>query len=158
GRVGLGVAVRPPWGANTPWRFEPALTGALRLGPLELAAWAGLTWPAKRAIPMPMGTGTLTFRAFPARLAIGWGLALGEGRCLVPTAAAGVDVVLAETRGIGMTRRSSSVEPVLEGGVALRAAVTRHIWIDVQAFQGLDLRPEEFYVTDPATSRSLTLL
>jgi hypothetical protein len=72
--------------------------------------------------------------------------------------AGGADVVLAQTRGIGATRRSSAVEPVVEAGLAFRAALTRRFWFDIQVFQGIDLRPEEFYVTDPMTQRSVTIL
>src|SRR6185295_20172122 len=72
GRVGVGVAVRPPFGADTPWRLEPELTGALLFGHLELAASAGAAWPAKRTIPMTAGAGDLTLLAFPVRVAAGW--------------------------------------------------------------------------------------
>jgi hypothetical protein len=150
--------VRPPFGADTPWRLEPELMGALLLGRLELAASVGAAWPARRTIPMTAGAGALTLLAFPARIAAGWVLPIADDLSVVPTVATGFDLIMAETRGIGLTRRSSALEPIIEAGGALRARLTRHIWIDVQAFQGLDLRPEEFYVTDPMTQRSLTLL
>jgi hypothetical protein len=155
-RIGVGLFVRPPY--DGPARYEPTLTAALRLGPLEITLTAGATLPIRRTIPMSNGAGTLTLLAFPARFGLGFPLALGRTLTLTPGAVGGFDVVLAETRGIATTRRSSALEPVAEAGLALRAALTRRFWFDLQAFQGLDLRPEEFSVTNPSTSRSVTIL
>jgi hypothetical protein len=148
GRLGLGLAMRLPYQAS--WRFEPQLTGALRLGHVELAATMAAAWAVAQDVPMSTGKGTLTLRSFPARLAVGWPLPLGERVTVIPTLGGGIDVVLAETRGIDVTRRSAAVEPTLEGGVRAVAAITRRVWIDVHAFQGIDLRPEEFIVTLPS--------
>jgi hypothetical protein len=156
GRLGLGVFVRPPY--DGPTRVEPTLSGALRLGALELGASIGATWPVHRAIPMSDGAGSFTLLAFPLRVSLGVPLALGDHLTVVPAVAAGIDLVLAETKGIGATRRSSAAEPVVEAGLAFRVALTRRIWIDLQAFQGLDLRPEEFFVTDLTTSRPVTIM
>ena len=57
--------------------------------------------------------------------------ARGARFALVPALGAGLDVVLAETRGIVVTRRSTAVEPVVEAGVRARAALTRRLWLDL---------------------------
>ncbi|HEX4406400.1 MAG TPA: hypothetical protein VH560_16290, partial [Polyangia bacterium] len=59
----------------------------------------------------------------------------------------GLDVVLAQTQGIDKTRRSAAVEPTVEAGATVLVTLTRRIWIDAHAFQGLDVRPEEFEIT-----------
>jgi hypothetical protein len=156
GRLGLGLFFRPPYGGPT--HLEPTLSGAARIGPLEVSASVAATLAIRRTIPMSGGAGSFTLLSFPARLTIGWPIALGAPLTLVPAVAGGADVVLAQTRGIGATRRSSAVEPVAEAGLAFRAALTRRFWFDIQVFQGIDLRPEEFYVTDPMTQRSVTIL
>ncbi|HVR03549.1 MAG TPA: hypothetical protein VMT47_15535, partial [Polyangia bacterium] len=147
-RLGVGVAARPPLGAS--WRFEPELTGAVRFGHLDVAASAGADLPADEAVPKSGGHGSLDLRIFPARLALGWTIPLDARFALVPALGTGVDVVLAETRGIIVTRRSTAVEPVVEAGVRARATLTRLLWLDLHAFGGLDLRPEQFIVfTNP---------
>jgi hypothetical protein len=119
------------------------------VGRLDLAATFAAGLPADESVPMSAGQGTLTLRTFPARLAVGWTLPLGAKLALVPAVAGGVDVVLAGTRGIEVTGRSSAVEPTLEIGMRALATMTQRVWIDLQAFQGLDVRPEEFLVMGP---------
>ena len=99
---------------------------------------------------MSEGTGTLTVRAFPARLAVGWPLPLSERVTLIPMFGGGVDLVLGETRGIDTTRRSTAIEPILEGGVRAVFALTRRVWLDAHGVEGIDLRPEEFIVDLPS--------
>jgi hypothetical protein len=144
GRLGLGVAARLPYAAS--WRFEAGLTGAVRLGRIDVAATVGATLPQDEGVPMSAGKGSLLLRTFPARLTFGWTLWLGPRLALVPALGGGFDLVLAETRGIDLTRRSTAVEPTLEAGVRAMLTVTQRVWIDVQAFQGIDIRPEEFLV------------
>jgi hypothetical protein len=98
---------------------------------------------------MSEGKGTLALRTFPARLAVGWTLPLGSRLAFVPSLAGGLDVVLAGTRGIQLTQRSAAVEPTVEIGMRALATLTQRVWIDLQAFQGLDVRPEEFLVKAP---------
>jgi hypothetical protein len=146
-RLGVGVAARLPFGA--PWRLEAALTGAVRIGRLEIGALAGGGLSADQSVPMSAGKGTLTLRMLPARLSLGWPLALGRRLALVPALAGGFDLVIAETHGIDMTRRSSALEPIVEAGVRAVLALTRRVWVDLQAFQGVDIRPEQFTVQEP---------
>jgi hypothetical protein len=150
------VFVRPPY--DGPTRIEPMLTGALRVSRVEVGLSAGVALPVRLAIPRSDGDGTLTLLVFPARITLGVPLALGSRLALTPAVAGGFDLVLGETRGIGTTRRSSAIEPVAEAGLAFRAALTRRFWFDLQAFQGIDLRPEEFVVTDPNTQADVTVL
>jgi hypothetical protein len=152
GRLGLGAAVRPPLGAS--WRFEPEVTGAVRLGHLEVGASAGADLPANGGVPKSGGQGSLDLLTFPARLALGWMVPLGARFALVPALGAGLDVVLAETRGIVVTRRSTAVEPVVEAGMRARATLTRRLWLDLHASGGLDLRPEQFIVFTSPTGTS----
>ena len=151
-RLGLGVAVRPPLGAS--WRFEPELTGAVRIGHLDVALTAGADLPAEEGVPKSGGQGSLQLRVFSARLALGWTVPLGARFALVPAVGAGLDVVLADTRGIIVTRRSTAVEPVVEAGVRARATLTRLLWLDLHVFGGLDLRPEQFIVFTSPTGTS----
>jgi hypothetical protein len=144
GRLGIGIAARPPFGAS--WRLEPQVTGGVLLGRVDVSAVAGLALPVDEGVPMSSGKGTLTLRAFPVRLAVGWNLPLGASFTLIPALAGGLDLVLAETHGIDVTRRSIALEPTVEAGARLAAALTRRIWIDLQAFQGIDVRPEQFTV------------
>ncbi len=99
---------------------------------------------------MSSGKGTLTLTAFPLRLAAGWKVPLGDALTLVPALAGGFDLVVAETHGIDVTRRSTAVEPTVEVGARLVAILTQRIWIDLQAFQGIDVRPEQFTVMGAA--------
>jgi hypothetical protein len=151
-RIGLGLAVRPPLGAS--WRFEPELTGAARFGHLDVAASAGADLPVDEGVPKSGGQGSLNLRVFPARLALGWTVPVGAHFALVPALGAGLDLLLAETRGIVVTRRSTAVEPVVEAGVRARATLTRRFWIDLHASGGLDLRPEQFIVFTSPTGTS----
>ena len=151
-RLGVGLAARPPLGAS--WRFEAELTGAVRFGHLDVAATAGADLPVDEGVAKSSGQGSLHLRVFPVRLALGWMVPLGARLALVPALAAGLDVVLAETRGIVVTRRSMAVEPVVEAGVRARAALTPRLWIDLHAFGGLDLRPEQFIVFTSPTGTS----
>jgi hypothetical protein len=155
GLLGVGLSARPAW--RSPARFEPELTGELLLGRLSLSATTAATRPIERAIPMNPGAGTFTLIALPSRLALGWSLVLGERARLTPTLAAGLDVVWARTKGIGVTRQSVAVEPTVEGGLAATISLTHRIWIGAHAFQGVDLRPEEFYVTTGPAAQPLTL-
>jgi hypothetical protein len=146
GRLGLGLAARLPYSSS--WRIEPQLTGALRVGHLDISALVGVSLLATEDVPMTAGQGSLELRTIPARLALGWSVPLGSRLALVPSLAGGVDVVRAQTRGIDEQRRSSQVEPVAEAGLRLLAQLTRRVWIDAFAFQGLDIRPEAFSVND----------
>jgi hypothetical protein len=147
GRLGLGSSARLPYLAS--WRFEAGLTGAVRVGRLDLAASVGAALPTDQGVSMSGGLGTLRTAAFPARVQIGWAVPLGARLTLVPAAGGGFDLVRAETHGIDMTRRSAAVEPTLEGGLRAVLALTRRVWIDLQAFQGVDVRPEQFTVVVP---------
>jgi hypothetical protein len=152
GRLGVGVAARPPYGAS--WRVEPQLIAALRLRHVEVAALVAVALPEDEGVPMSSGQGTLRLRVFPARVSIGWILPLGRRLTLIPALGGGADVVLAETRGIDKTRHSTAVEPTVEAGVRAVAALTRRVWIELEAFQGVDIRPEQFTVmgtTGPET-------
>jgi hypothetical protein len=156
GRLGVGAGARPPWGM--PWRLEPGVTGGLRIGHLDLSASVAFTIPISETVPMSTGRGTLTLWALPVRLAIGWALPLRPRLSLAPTVAAGADLTLARTRGIGLTRQSADAEPVVEGGLRATLALTQRVWIDLQAFQGIDLRPEVFYVsTAPPGTETLLM-
>jgi hypothetical protein len=150
-RLGLGLSVRPSW------RLEPELTAALGFGQLELCASLGATFPIDQPIPMAAAAATFSRTAVSARVALGWTLPLSPRVALVPAVGAGLDLVLAETRGIGETRRSSALEPSAEAGLLARLALTQRAWIAVHAFQGLDLRPEVFYVTTGAPPQTVTL-
>lgn len=153
-RLGVGLAARPPW--NAPWRLEPELGGALRVGRLELAASVGVGLPHEQTVPGAPTSASVTWMAVPARLSVGWALDLGR-LTLIPAAGAGLDVVLARSQGLGQTRRSSAVEPTLEAGLAAVVSLTRRVWIGARAFQGIDLRPEEFFVTAGSPPQSQTL-
>jgi hypothetical protein len=155
GRLGLGAAARLPYAA--PWRFEAGLTGAVRLGRLDLAATAGAALPQDEAVPMSAGKGSLRLWTFPARLTFGWTFWLGPRLALVPALGGGFDLVLAETRGIDMTRRSAAVEPTVEAGLRAMMTVTQRVWIDLQAFQGIDVRPEEFLVMGTAGEETVLM-
>jgi hypothetical protein len=133
------------------------LTGAIRLGRLDLAAALGADLPEDEPVPLSSGQGTLRLRTFPARAAMGWTFPIGARLALVPAMGAGVDFVMAETRGIDMTRRSTAVEPTLEAGLRVVAALTHRVWIDLQAFQGIDVRPEQFTVMDPNTLQNVNV-
>ena len=152
GRLGVGFAARPPYGAS--WRVEPQVTAALRLRHVEVAALVAVALPEDEGVPMSSGQGTLRLRVFPSRLSIGWILPLRRRLTLIPALGGGIDVVLAETRGIDKTRHSTAVEPTVEAGVRAVAALTRRVWIDLEVFQGIDIRPEQFTVmgtSDPET-------
>jgi hypothetical protein len=153
--LGIGLSSRPAW--HSPARFEPELTAELRLGRLSLSAGVAATWPIERPIPMGPAAGTFTLISVPARLAAGWLFSFGPSVWVAPTLGAGLDVVWARTTGIGMTRQSAAVEPTLEGGLAAGVALTHRIWVSAHAFQGLDLRPEEFYVTMGPAAQPLTV-
>ena len=144
-RLGVGISARPPWRA--PWRVEPGLAAAVRYRHLEVALSAAFGLPGQQSLPSADGPGTLKLTTYPARLAVGWALPLGARLSLVPAVVAGLDVVRAETQGIDKTRRSAAVEPTLEAGATALVALTRRIWIDAHAFEGLDVRPEEFEIT-----------
>jgi hypothetical protein len=154
---GVGLSVRPPWNAAT--RVEPELSVEVRSGRLSLAAAAAYTLPRVDAVAMTAGAGTFTFQAWTARLAVGWvvTLPLAARVFLVPAVAGGADLIAAKTQGIGVTRRSSALEPTVEVGASASWLVTRQLWLGVHAFQGFDLRPEEFYVTTDASPTPLTL-
>jgi hypothetical protein len=154
-RVGLGVAARPPYQAS--WRVEPQLTAAARFGRLDVGAAAGVALSVTESVPMSATKGTLTLRTFPARLAIGWIVPVGARLSLLPGVGGGFDVVLAETRGIDTTRRSTALEPTLEVGMRAVAAVTHRVWIDLQAFEGIDVRPEQFSINIVGSSASETV-
>jgi hypothetical protein len=147
-RLGAGLSARPPWRAS--WRLEPGVTGALRFRYLELAASVAAGLPVDQPVPMSDGTGTLKLTTFPARLSVGWALPVGARASVVPAVAGGLDLVLAGTTGIDKTRRSAAVEPTIEAGATALLAVTRRIWADLHVFQGIDVRPEEFQVTNAA--------
>jgi hypothetical protein len=68
-----------------------------------------------------------------------------------------LDVVLAETRGIDQTARTLAIEPTVEAGLRVVLAMTRRIWISLQAFQGIDVRPEEFTVSEPPAGPTETV-
>ncbi len=144
-RLGVGISARPPWRA--PWRVEPGLAGAVRYRHLEIAASAAVGLSSQQSLPAADSPGILKLTTYPARLAVGWVLPLGARFSLVPAVVAGLDVVLAETQGIDKTRRSAAVEPTLEVGGTALMTLTRRAWIDAHAFQGLDVRPEEFEIT-----------
>lgn len=146
GRLGLGVGARLPYLST--WRVEPQLTVAVRFGHLDVSALAGVALLVTEDVPMTSGQGSLTLRTIPARLALGWTVPIGARLVLVPSVAGGVDVVRAETRGIGVGGRSSAAEPMAEAGLRLLAQLTRRVWIDAFAFQGLAIRPETFSVKD----------
>jgi hypothetical protein len=155
-RLGVGFAARLP--VNAPWRFEPELLAAVSLGPLELSLSAGFGLPREQPVPAtaPATSGTFTWMTVPVRASAGWALPVGRRLVVAPALGAGVDLVLASTSGIGATRRSSALEPVLEGGVSATLQLTRRVWIGLRAFQGIDLRPEEFVVStggNPAEQR-----
>jgi hypothetical protein len=155
-RLGIGMMARPP--VSAPWRLEPELLAAVGLGPVEVLLSAGVGLPHADTVPTAPGPGgRFTWMAVPVRLAAGWALPLGRRLVLVPSLGGGLDLVLAKTTGIGQTRRSSALEPVVEGGVSAILRLTRRIWIDLRAFQGIDLRPEDFYVTTGGTPPSVTL-
>jgi hypothetical protein len=132
-----------------PWRFEAALTGAARVGHLDFTATLGASTANDETVPMSSSRGTLRLRVFPARLAAGWTFPVGRRLALLPALGAGFDFVMAETRGIDMPRRSTQLEPTLELGLRAVAAMTQRVWIDIQAFQGIDVRPEQFTVMLP---------
>ena len=98
---------------------------------------------------MSSGKGTLQLRVLPARVAVGWTFPVGRRLTFVPALGGGLDLVLAQTRGIDMTRRSAAVEPTVEAGFRAVEALTQRVWIDLQAFQGIDVRPEQFTVMGP---------
>jgi hypothetical protein len=153
--LGVGLSLRPPWNAPTRWGPEVGLD--VRVGTLSLAASAGYDVRHDAPVPMTGGAGTFALSALSARVALGWVVPLAERLSLIPALAAGADFVRAETSGIGLTRRSSAVEPTVEGGLSLTWLVTQRFWIGARAFQGVDLRPEEFYVTTDAAPSRLTL-
>jgi hypothetical protein len=149
---------RPP--VSAPWRLEPELLVALALGPVELTATAGIGLPHDeivRGAPGAASAGSFSWMDVPVRVAAGWAVPLGQRVVLAPTLGAGLDLVLAKTSGIGQTRRTSAIEPVVEGGVSAVLQLTRRIWINLRAFQGVDLRPEEFFVTTGGTPPTVTL-
>jgi hypothetical protein len=152
---GLGLSVRPPWAAST--RVEPEISVDVRLGRLSLAASAAYALPRVDAVPMTSGAGTFTFQSLATRVAVGWVLLLGARGSVVPAIGGGVDVIQAKTQGIGVTRHSSALEPTVEAGASATWLVTRHFWLGAHAFGGFDLRPEEFYVTTPASPTPLIL-
>jgi hypothetical protein len=151
GRAGVGFAARLPYAA--PWRFEAALTGAVRIGRLDVAVTLGAGTSQVEDVPMSAGMGTLRLRTFPARLTLGWAFRLGKRLALVPAVGAGVDFVLAETQNLAVTRRSQELEPTVEAGLRAIMTLTQRTWIDVQAFQGIDVRPEDFLVMAAAEER-----
>jgi hypothetical protein len=140
---------------NAPWRLEPGLLASISLGPVELGASASLGLPRNQAVAPG---GTFTWMDIPIRVTAGWALPLGQRVVLIPSLGAGADIVLARTTGIGQTRRSSALEPVVEGGAAVVFQLTRRVWFGVRAFQGVDLRPEEFFVTTGGTPPNVTVL
>jgi hypothetical protein len=151
-RLGAGFIARPP--VNAPWRLEPEVLAAVSVGPIELAASVGVGLPHDQAVPAPPGStamaGTFTWMNVPVRLVAGWTLPLGRRLVLAPSVGGGLDLIFARTTGIGQTRRSSAPEPVAEAGVSAILQLTRRVWIDLRAFQGIDLRPEEFVVSTGA--------
>jgi hypothetical protein len=158
-RFGVGFSARPP--VNAPWRLEPGLLASISLGPIDLGASVSLGLPRDQAVPPIPGTtmagGTFSWMDVPIRVTAGWALPLGRRVVLLPTVGAGADLVLARTTGIGQTRRSLAVEPVVEGGAAAVFQLTRRVWIGLRAMQGVDLRPEEFFVTTGGTPPNVTL-
>jgi hypothetical protein len=154
-RLGLGASARPPHGR--PWQLEPELSAGLRLEHLDVSASFAFGLPVDESIPMSSGTGTFRLWSLPFRLAVGWALPFGAHASLTPAVAGGADIVFGGTRGIGQTRQSSALEPTIEAGATARMALTRRVWIDLHAFQGIDLRPEEFSV-NTASSGTVTLL
>jgi hypothetical protein len=147
GRLGLGAAARVPYAESA--RLEAWLTGAIRLGHLDLAAALGAALPEDEAVPLSASRGTLHLLTFPARVWAGWSLPIGRRFAVVPAVGVGVDFVVANTGRIDMTRRSTALEPTLEAGFRAFAALTQRVWIDLQAFQGIDVRPEQFTVMLP---------
>jgi hypothetical protein len=123
--------------------------GSGSLGRLELAVALGAVLPTDHAVPMSAGMGTLGVTSFPTRVQVGWKVAVAPRLTLVAAAGGGLELVVAETHGLAMTRRSTALEPTLEAGLRAVLALTQSVWIDLQAFQGLDVRPEEFQVVDP---------
>ncbi len=153
---GVGLSVRPPWNATT--RVETEVLVDVRLGPFSVAASAAYALPRDAAVAMTGGAGTFTFDAAAARLAVGWVIPLPAHVSLVPAVAGGADLIQAKTQGIGVTRRSSALEPTVEVGGSATWLATRQLWLGVHVFQGFDLRPEEFYVTTDASPTPLTLV
>jgi hypothetical protein len=154
-RLGLGGAARLPYGSSA--RVEGSLTGATRVGHLDVGVALGAGFAEDEPIPAAGPGGTLRLRTFPARLGVAWALPAGRRFTLLPTLGAGFDFVLAETRGIDMTRRSTDLEPTLEAGLRVVAALTHRVWIDLQAFQGINLRPEQFTVMLPTGPENVFL-
>jgi hypothetical protein len=156
---GLGLSLRPPWNAGT--RVEPELAVDVRAGRLSVAASASYTLPRIDAVAMTGGAGTFTFQSWAARFAVGWVIPISwplpARVSVVPAVGVGADLIAAKTQGIGVTRRSSALEPAIEVGASAIWLVTRSLWLGVHAFQGFDLRPEEFYVTTDASPTPLTL-
>jgi hypothetical protein len=106
---------------------------------------------------MTGGAGTFTFQSLATRVALGWVVPLGDQVSVVPAIGGGVDFARAKTQGIGVTRRSSGLEPTLEAGASATWLATRHFWLGAHVFQGLDLRPEEFFVTIDADTNPTPL-
>jgi len=156
GRLGLGLATRLPYGGAS-WRFEAAVTGAIRVGRLDLSAAVGADLPSDEPVPLSTGQGKLHLQTFPARVAVGWTVPVGRRLALVPAVGGGFDFVLAETQRIDVTRRSTALEPTLEAGLRAVVALTQRVWIDLQAFQGIDVRPEQFQVMLPNTKENVFL-
>jgi hypothetical protein len=152
---GVGLSARPPW--NAPARLEPEVAVDVRMGPLSLAAAGSYALSRMETVPMTGGAGQFTFEAFSGRVAVGWVVPLGERLAVIPALGLGADLVLAETQGIGVTRRSSALEPTVEAGASAAWLLTQRFWVGAHAFQGFDLRPEEFYVTTNASPTPLTL-
>jgi hypothetical protein len=146
GRLGLGLGARLPYSSS--WRIEPQLTGAVRFGHLDVSALVGVALLVTEHVPMTAGQGSLSLRTIPVRGILGWTVPIGTRLALVPSVAGGVDIVRAETHGIDLGGRSSAAEPMAEGGLRLLAQLTRRVWIDAFAFQGLTIRPETFSVKD----------
>jgi hypothetical protein len=146
GRLGLGLAARLPYLSS--WRIEPQLTGGVRFGQLDVSALVGVALLTTEDVPMTSGQGALRLRTIPVRGTLGWTVPIGARLALVPSVAGGVDVVRAETHGIDQGGRSSAAEPMAEAGLRLLAQLTRRVWIDAFAFQGLAIRPETFSVKD----------
>jgi hypothetical protein len=149
-RLGAGVVARPP--VSAPWRLEPELLVGLAAGPVELTASAGLGLPNDQTVAALPGSasataGTFTWMSVPIRVTAGWAIPVGGRLVLAPSLGSGIDLIFAETKGTNQTRRSSAAEPVVEAGVSAILQLTRRVWIDARAFQGIDLRPEEFVVS-----------
>jgi hypothetical protein len=154
--VGLGLGARPGWGG--PARVEPGAVVDVRVGAWSVAASGTYAVPRSTSIAMSAGAGEFTFSAVSGRLALGRVVPVGPGLALVPALGGGVDVVLAHTTGIDRTRKSSAVEPVVEAGASLFWLPTAHFWLGARLQGGLDLRPEEFFVTTDASPTPVTLL